>query len=475
MFDRDRRLFAKPRSSEGDDSAGPTAKPRSHRFGKEDAGPAPATETKAAPSSAVADQSNAAAVAAFDGAEKKYAAKDYAGALAGYTIAWEASVIPEGDRGQVAYDIAQCHRMLHHNEQAMAWYRSALASGGVEERRAEIDAHLKALDAYADADVSANAKFLEGEKWMKSKQYAKAAAAYLAAWEEPDLTDDKRGPLAVNRAQCLKLLGEKEGAIIWFELALSIGGPSVDASRATIEDILGELRGAADADADKQHPRAKAEAKAEAKSEARFTQAEALYKKGAWSKAAAAYLDVWETAVVTAENRGSIAYNVGQCYRHDEHYGKAITWYQLALTSGGPLVDEIRPTIEANLAAVKKKFEAGETKAASKEDAAQKSEVRAQRSDETRQTFEAAEAAYQANDFVTAVALYKEVWETNLAEQSLIAFNIGQCYRKLGKIPQALSWYEDALARGAFDPATREDVLKIMNALRQQIGLAPKA
>lgn len=472
MFDRDRRLFAKPKSSEGDETS---AKPRSRRFGKEDAGPAPAAETKAAPSSAVADQSNAAAVAAFEAAEKKYPAKDYAGALIGYTTAWEASVIPEGDRGQVAYNIAQCHRMLRHNEQAIAWYNSALSSGGVEARRVEIAGHIKAMEAYADANVSANAKFLEGEDWMKAKQYAKAAAAYLEAWEQPDLSNDQRGSLAVNRAQCLKLLGDTDGAILWFELGISIGGPSVDASRATIEDILAELRGAAP-DGDKEHTRAKAktEAKAEAKAEARFTQAEALYKKGAWSKAAAAYLEVWETSVVTAENRGSVAFNVGQCYRHDEHFGKAITWYELALKSGGALVDEIRPTIEANLAAVKQRFEAGETKAASKEDAAGKTAVRAQRSDEARKTFEAAEAAYQGADYVTAIALYKEVWETNLAEQGVIAFNLGQAYKKLGRIPQALAWYEDALAEGAFEPAAAEIVVGIINDLRQQIGLAPK-
>ena len=473
MFDRDRRLFAKPRSAEGDETSSPTAKPRSHRFGKEDAGPAPAVETKAAPSSAVADQSNASAVAAFEQAEKQYAAKDYRGALVGYTTAWEASVIPAGERGQVAYDIAQCHRMLRHNDAAIAWYQSALASGGVEARRMEIDAHIKAMEAYADANISANAKFLEGEEHMKTKQYAKAAAAYLAAWEAPDLSNDQRGSLAVNRAQCLKLLGDTDGAIIWFELALSIGGPSVDASRATLEDILGGLRGAAP-DGDKEHMRAKAGAKAEAKSEARFTQAEALYRKGAWSKSAAAYLDVWETAVVTAENRGSIAYNVAQCYRHEEHFGKAITWYELALKSGGPLVEPIRPTIEANLATAKQKFEAGETKAASKEDAAGKTAVRAQRSDEARKTFEAAEAAYQAADYVTAIALYKEVWETNLAEQGTIAFNIGQAYKKLGRSPQALAWYEDALAEGAFEPALEEIVVNIINDLRQQIGLAPR-
>lgn len=468
MFDRDRRLFAKEKTPGVDDTtADPAAKHRSNRFGKGDVqSTSTAADTAQTTSSVTADQSNAAAVAAFDEAEKKYAAKDFKGALKGYTMAWEASVIPAGDRGQVAFDIAQCHRMLKNYDQAIVWYQSALASGGVEARRVEIEGHIKAMESYAEAEVGANAKFLEGEKLMAAKQYAKAAAAYLEAWEQPDLSKDQRGSLAVNRAQCLKLLGETDNAVTWYELALQIGGPMVEAVRPDIEQILVGLRGS-EPDADKTK---KAGVKAEAKAEARFEQAEVLFRKGSWTKAAAAYLDVWETSAVTAENRGSVAYNVAQCYRHEGEYGKAITWYELALTSGGPLVESIRPTIQENLTAAKQKFEAGETKAASKSDAEGKSAVRATRSDDARKTFEAAEAAYATHDYVTALALYKEVWESNLASQGELAFNIGQCYRYLHQVPQAIAWYESALAEGRFDADTAKIVTELVGKLRRQVG-----
>ena len=55
-----------------------------------------------------------------------------------------------------------------------------------------------------------------------------------------------------------------------------------------------------------------------------------------------------------------------------------------------------------------------------------------------------------------------------------LKFNIGQAYKKLGRSPQALAWYEDALAEGAFEPALEEIVVNIINDLRQQIGLAPR-
>src|SRR5262245_39227970 len=91
------------------------------------------------------------------------------------------------------------------------------------------------MDAAPAEDGQAQAKkfFEEADALYKKKQYAKAAEQYRLAYRSAN--GDQRGAIAFNVAQALRLSNSFPSAAVWYQKALTLGGPTVSKYRDAIE------------------------------------------------------------------------------------------------------------------------------------------------------------------------------------------------------------------------------------------------
>jgi tetratricopeptide (TPR) repeat protein len=208
----------------------------------------------------------------FAAAEKAYASGAFLAALEGYMAVWSGGRLASDQKGDVAFDVAQCHRRMGSLVDASVWYKVALdkgLSGGPHEKEArallaEVEGGLQAAIADpkaaekakaakgtgkarqpvgekpADPVAAAEAKFIEATDLYEHGYFDAAAELYVAIYHDPAMSAAIRGNIAYNLAQCFRQLGEVGPAVRWYQAAL--GYAEMQGHRAAIEEHLDKLR-----------------------------------------------------------------------------------------------------------------------------------------------------------------------------------------------------------------------------------------
>ncbi|MBT9558513.1 MAG: tetratricopeptide repeat protein [Myxococcales bacterium] len=183
------------------------------------------------------------------------------------------------------------------------------------------------------------------------------------------------------------------------------------------------------------------EAGAEIPGKSAFVAASAAFAAGDYEVALASYCEAW-TDLKTTDKAGFTAYNIAQCLRMLGHPIDAGTWYETALATGH--IEAYRAEAMAHVTAGRR---AAGAKAAEAELAAMGLEKPAAGSTDprgkSRSNFQTAQAAYTKGDWATAAEHYVQAWldPKSTGDRSAMAFNMAQCYRKMGDFAKAAAWY----------------------------------
>jgi tetratricopeptide (TPR) repeat protein len=96
--------------------------------------------------------------------------------------------------------------------------------------------------------------------------------------------------------------------------------------------------------------------------------------------------------------------------------------------------------------------------------------VRADDVAKAKRLFRQAEQAFAKNDFEGALELYKQAYEA----KPLVGFhfNLGQCYRSLGRYEEAIQHFE-AYLRSSTNPKNRADAEKLIKLCREALSQQP--
>jgi tetratricopeptide (TPR) repeat protein len=189
-----------------------------------------------------------------------------------------------------------------------------------------------------------------------------------------------------------------------------------------------------------------------------FDEAEALYKKKQYAKAAAQYRSAYE--IVKGDGRGMLAFNVAQSYRLAKNFPNAVVWYQRALDLGGQGVAQYREEIEGRLAEMQGEMKKHPVRGSDGKDLG-----------EAQMLFEQAEIAYGDGDYAKAEPLYKQAYSrSNLAP---LCFNIGQTCRLAGKYADAKYWYREFLRQVPRSPY-KDEIEKHIEELKKKAPDLPK-
>ncbi len=332
----------------------------------------------------------------FAAAQAAYTAHRYLQAATWYHEVYGMKDVTADQKGSISFNLAQCHRMLGNPADAARWYRICLDSGStaastyrgeIETRLAEMNASKLEGDKAPATDagpVTGDSRqvFEAATKLYAGGGFLSALALYLKVAEDKSLGDAALSGIAFNIAQCYRLTGQSLDALGWYQRALALGG--VEAYRAEIERRIAEAEAALvpEARTDKKSKGPKSTKKpkaAKAKDpiqEARdlFSYAQDLYEQGYHEGAADAYLEVYYHPGLTDVIKSRVAFNLAQCFRLTNQPRLAITWYEMALKSGG--VEEYRKEIERHLVALRggneTKTGASTTPAANDDDAKQR-------------------------------------------------------------------------------------------------------
>jgi tetratricopeptide (TPR) repeat protein len=146
--------------------------------------------------------------------------------------------------------------------------------------------------------------------------------------------------------------------------------------------------------------------------EQKFEQAETAYRSGDYTSA----IRLYEASLAMAPEMVVLNYNIAQCYRLLDDYGKALTYYRLyiSLESSGPYARKARKFI-SNLEGLL-------------------------------QPFETAQRLYAEGDYASAAIWYTRMLDSVSGEHhGLMLYNLGQCNRNLKRNAAALRFYEDCL------------------------------
>ncbi len=185
-----------------------------------------------------------------------------------------------------------------------------------------------------------------------------------------------------------------------------------------------------------------------------FDEAERLYKKGQYAKAAESYRSAYQ--ITKGEARGQLAFNVAQAYRLAKNPSSAAAWYQKALVLGGPGVAQYHDEIKARL----DEMLTESVKDKGGEDIGM-----------ARVLFEEAEIAYADGDYAAAEAFYKQVYKDTKGPNMI--FDIAQACRLGGKYAEAKSFYREYL-RQVPDSPYKAEVEKHIEDLKKKVPDPPK-
>jgi tetratricopeptide (TPR) repeat protein len=285
-----------------------------------------------------------------------------------------------------------------------------------------------------DAEAQAKQFFEEAEALYQKKQYADAAEKYQSAYQLAGA--DQRGSLAFNIAQSLRRAKSFPYAAAWYEKALALGGSGVSANRATIEELLAEVRGEM-----KKNPEKGPDGEDVGEAKMLFQQAEIAYAERDYAKAEPLYKQAYSRS-----NQSAIMFNIGQCCRKQGKHADAKYWYRTYL-------DKVpdsphKAVVEELLAELKQKVP----------DAPKEGDEASQ--DDAKEKFEHAERLYKSQIYDQAADLYVEVFYDPAVAfaRGEMAYNLGQCMRKSGNAASAIEWYRKALEYLPADHAYRTDI-----------------
>lgn len=308
-----------------------------------------------------------------------------------------------------------------------------------------------ASPAPAEDTVAQAAKFFEkAQKLYKQKKYAKAAEQYRLSYQNAGA--DLRGAIAFNVAQSYRLAKSFPPSAVWYQKALTLGGPSVSQYREEIEGRLAEMQGETKK---KYKPGPDGQDLGEA--QILFEEAQIAYEDGDYAKAIPLYKQAYHRS-----NLPDICFNIAQACRLGGKHADAKYWYReyLRLEPKSAYKKEVEERIEE----MKKKApdlpkdgDAGST-------------------DDAKKKFEKADALYKAAEYDKAADLYVEIYHDPAVAfaRGQMAFNMGQCMRITGKKASAVEWYKIALEFLPKDNPYREEIAGHITALSGAKAAPPK-
>jgi tetratricopeptide (TPR) repeat protein len=291
-------------------------------------------------------------------------------------------------------------------------------------------------DAAPAEDSQAQAKklFEEADALYKKKQYAKAAAQYRLAYQSAN--GDQRGAIAFNVAQAFRLSNSFPSAAVWYQKALTLGGPTVSKYREEIEQRLAEMQGET-----KKHFKPGPDGEDLGEAQMLFEEAQIAYDDHDYAKAEPLYKEAYARS-----NRAPILFNIAQACRLGGKYGDAKYWYReyLKKEPKSPYKAEVEERIEEmkkKAPDVPKDGDAGSI-------------------DDAKKKFEQADRLYKAGKYSEAADLYAEVYYDPAVAfaRGQVAFNMGQCMRLTGKKASAVEWYKKALEYLPADSPYRDEI-----------------
>ena len=299
-------------------------------------------------------------------------------------------------------------------------------------------------------DTAQAAKFFEkAEKLYKKKQYAKAAEQYRLSYQNAGA--DQRGAIAFNVAQSYRLAKSFPSSAVWYQKALTLGGPIVSKYREEIEGRLAEMQGETKK---KFVPGPDGQDLGEA--QILFEEAQIAYEEGDYAKAIPLYKQAYHRS-----NAAPICFNIAQACRLGGKHADAKYWYReyLKLVPKSPYKTEVEERIEElkkKAPDLPKEGDAGSTEGA-------------------KEKFEKADALYKAADYDKAADLYVDIFHDPAVAfaRGQMAFNMGQCMRLTGKKASAVEWYKKALEFLPKDNPYREEIAGHITALSGAKAGAP--
>ncbi len=272
-----------------------------------------------------------------------------------------------------------------------------------------------------DTEARAEQHFNEAETLFQGGQYDEAADQYKSSYKNANV--DHRGSLAYNTAQAFRRAKNFPYAVVWYQKALDLGGPEVTEVRATIEEHLAEMQNEMKKQAE-QNPRGEELGEAQML----YQQAEIAFLERDYANAEALYKQA-----NSRSNAPALLFNIGQACRLGGKYADAKYWFREFLRQV-PDTPE-RATIEELIEELKRKVP--DPPELNGEAAAENAEEK----------FNQAELLYKAGQYSEAADLYVEVFHDPAVASARgeMAFNLGQCMRKLGNASSAVAWYQKAL------------------------------
>jgi tetratricopeptide (TPR) repeat protein len=357
----------------------------------------------------------------YQEAEIAYGEGDYAKAVALYKQAYFRS-----NSAGLLFNIAQACRKAGQHADAKYWYREYLKKVPDSPHKAVVEELIEKMKEKvpdppkegSTDDDQARAIFEEAEALFKKKQYAEAAEKYQAAYKIAD--PERRGSLAYNIAQSYRHAKNFPFAAVWYEKALSLGGPTVSEYRAAIEEHLAAVRGEM-----KKQPERGPEGEDLGEAKMLFQEAEIAYGEGDYAKAVALYKQAYSRS-----NKPDLIFNIAQACRKGGQYADAKYWYRqyLEKVPGSP-----------HKAVVEELIEKMKEKVDDPPDLASE--------DDAREKFEQAERLYKIKMYSEAADLYVDVYYDPAVAfaRGEMAFNLGQCMRQTGNTASAVEWYKKAL------------------------------
>ncbi len=272
-----------------------------------------------------------------------------------------------------------------------------------------------------DSEARAEQHFNEAETLFQGGQYDEAADQYKSSYKDANV--DQRGSLAYNTAQAFRRAKNYSYAVVWYQKALDLGGPEVTEVRATIEEHLATMQDEMKKEAEQSPGGAKL-----GEAQMLYQQAEIAMLERDYANAEALYKQA-----NSRSNAPALLFNIGQACRLGGKHADAKYWFREYLRQVPDSPD--KAIIEGLIEEMKRKVpDPPEMNGdAAVEDAEEK--------------FNQAELLYKAGQFSEAADLYVEVFHDPAVAsvRGEMAFNLGQCMRKLGNANSAVAWYQKAL------------------------------
>ncbi len=275
-------------------------------------------------------------------------------------------------------------------------------------------------ESAADSEAQAQQAFNEAETLYHQGEYDQAADQYYASYKSANT--DQRGSLAYNAAQANRRAKKFSYALVWYQKALTLGGPDIEEHRAEIEQHIAEMQ-----EEMQKNPATGPDGESLGEAMTLYQEAEIAYAERDFAGAVALYKQAYSRS-----NEPALLFNIAQASRNAGKYGDAKYWYREFLKQMPDSPD--RAFVDERIEEMKQKVP--DPPEADGEEAAASAEEK----------FQQAEQLYKTGNYDQAADLYAEVYHDPAVAfaRGEMAFNMGQCMRNLGNTSSAVAWYRKA-------------------------------